>query len=358
MNILYRILIVFDVFNQILRPIVRNILIFIDILLALLIIVYVMAAWKHTRDKKQNKKLQHEWEKDIKKVSKGEKDIEDLNIQKNKKIFRNIIIKEIDNKNINLDLLKKIYIHYGFLDNEKKLIKSGKWWKQSEAIKRLKDLEFRRMEDEIYKLIHHNRFEVRLAAIDFLGTLNSPLLHDKVSQVFKENKKQLDQYLILKLFPSDFPVQNLKELVTSKSVRYRKAAAILLGKYKNYEALDLLEELLKDPEEEVKIEAIKSLGRVGTPLTIPKISEGIDDDNKMVRAEIARSLGRIKDQNSLYLLRQLADDPEYVVRVRAFTSMSRFGELGREIIEDFRESHPKSTDEAMLRSFFYEVEDS
>lgn len=358
MNILYRILIVFEVFNQILRPIIRNILILIDIMLALLIIVYVMSAWKHTRDEKQNKKLQNKWKKNIKKVSKGEKDIEDLNIQKNKKRFRNFIIKETNDENINLELLKKIYIHYGFLGKEKKFIKSVKWWKQAEAIKRLKDLEFRRMEDEIYKLIHHDRFEVRLAAIDFLGTFNSSLLHDKVSQIFKENKKQVDRYLILKLFPSNFPVQNLKELVTSESIRYRKAAAILLGKYKNYEALNFLEELLKDPEEEVKIEAIKSLGRVGTPLTIPKISEGIDDDNKMVRAEIARSLGRIKDQNSLYLLRQLADDPEYVVRVRAFTSMSRFGDLGRELLEEFRESYPKSTDEAMLRSFFYEVEDS
>jgi len=140
----------------------------------------------------------------------------------------------------------------------------------------------------------------------------------------------------------------------------RSAAAYALGKLPFEGSVDLLVELLKDPE--MRTEAAQALGHVGSARAVPQLVEALAgppelrhdtrraiaailersdwkateelmqtalrSDRPEIRSELADVLGRLKDLRVLNALIPLLKDPEWRVRWKVLKSFERLARLG------------------------------
>lgn len=144
----------------------------------------------------------------------------------------------------------------------------------------------------------------------------------------------------------------------------RATAAYALGRLPADQSMDLLSALLKDSELEIRCEAARALGRVGSPRVIPPLVEQLagpaelrhftrhalssiikrEDGNASrelaqmalaaerpeIRSELAQVLGRLNDLQNIGVLIHLLKDPEWRVRwkvLKAFGRLARAGPL-------------------------------
>ena len=205
-------------------------------------------------------------------------------------------------------------------------------------------------ESIVLPLLWHKKSEVRYSALRMLSSTGSDKLGSMLTMIFADNSRWAYRFLTSILMDTRIPVDSLKPLASSTNRDLRKAAAILLGKEGNRDAISILEELADDEVKDVRREAVRSLGRVGLFDVIPVLSSKVDDKNPQVRAVAANALGTLKDTNSLSLLERLADDPDFDVRFQAFLALEQFGQAGINLIAKYELKYPE-----MVREFVSKV---
>lgn len=335
--------------------IVKYSVIFLATLFLLLCLVYIFSALTHVRRRKHEERIKPYWTNLVHDYLNGDPAVKDLKVpQKDRAILKNLILEIAESKEDERDVenLKGLYEHFGFLDEDEKLLASRKWWERANAVLRLKTLRVKKVEEKVFGLLKDERLEVSLVAIDYMGFIGSKKLDNStVKNLFKEKSGKLDHYILLKLFPAKIAPANLKGLAQSTQKRLKRAAAILMGRSGDEECIDYLKDLLESQYEDIRIQAVRSLGVIGSSKAFPLLEEMVKDKSPMVRVEVASSLGAIKDPQSLEPLEELSGDRNYEVRLRSFLSLAEFGEQGREIIARYRESNPEIAREAMLRSY-------
>ncbi len=288
----------------------------------------------------------------MEKVSAGKSPIKSVEASfENREEFRDFLVDMASNKS-SVEELREIYKNCGFLEEDIESIESGKWWEKAGALVRLKRIKSEKAEKEAFQILNEERVEVRLASLDYLSGIDSPKLIGELEEIFERNSENLDQFLIIRLFDTNLDVESLKSLSESSKIRFRRISAILSGEFENGEAYSFLKTLSNDEDERVRVEVARSIGRIGSRDYIPILSDLKDDESHKVRADVAKSLGRIESSKGLELLEELAEDPVRIVRLRSFLALSKFGEVGREIIEKHSNEYPDATQEAMLRSFY------
>lgn len=111
-----------------------------------------------------------------------------------------------------------------------------------------------------------------------------------------------------------------------------------LGRIRKPEVIELLQIIKDDESPKVRKEVAGSIGRI--------FQEGIVDGSG---EELSSSLS---DRDvSLNILEELLDDEKQEVRVAAFLALSNLEEDGREIINEYRNKYPRIAKEALLNSF-------
>ncbi len=137
----------------------------------------------------------------------------------------------------------------------------------------------------------------------------------------------------------------------------RSRATYVLGRLPLEQSMDLLAELLNDPEIQIRCEAARALGRIGSPRAIPPLIEAlagppdlrhfarrslavilqrsgeesvgslmktaVATDRPEIRSELADVLGRLRGFPVLETLISLLEDPEWRVRWKVLKSIER-----------------------------------
>lgn len=334
-------------FQKILLPLVMYILISISLFVVLLFVIYICAILKHARDKRYISRRAVEWQDTMHKLLNGELSPKDFNLpSKDRKYFKDILIAEFSKQGAEgKSRLKDTYKYLGFFDEDIRQLNSALWWKKTEAAEKLGELEMREAEDEVLPLLADRRDEVRFSALKMLASIHSQRLFETLPKVFKESRWWSYRYLVNKLLLADVPAANLKPLAISENRGFRKAAAILMGRKGNEEAIPLMRSLINDKIKDVRREAVRALGKIGLAETIPILSEKVADNNPQVRAAVADALGQLKDPGVLILLEKLACDTDFDVRFRAFFALDRLGREGKTIIGKYKDKYPEITKE-------------
>src|SRR3989475_609628 len=142
----------------------------------------------------------------------------------------------------------------------------------------------------------------------------------------------------------------------------RSAATYALARLPFDQSTDLLAELLKDPDIQIRCKAAQALGAVGSSRVLPELMEALagpaelrhhvrrsivailqrsgdemtqemmrtarESDRPQIRSEIADVLGRLKDFPVLDTLIALLKDPEWRVRWKVLKSFERLARVG------------------------------
>jgi len=142
----------------------------------------------------------------------------------------------------------------------------------------------------------------------------------------------------------------------------RSTATYALGRLPLEQSMELLAELLHDPELRIRSEAAQALGRIGSPRLIPRLVEALAGPAELrrqarrslvaiiqrhgteitaelqktalsapraeIRSELADVLGRLREPHVFGALIQLLKDPEWRVRWKVLKSFQRLSRRG------------------------------
>lgn len=104
-------------------------------------------------------------------------------------------------------------------------------------------------------------------------------------------------------------------------------------------AVTPLERLLNHTDEEVRINAIRTLGSLGDASCAPKLAAIRNDSSWEVRSAVMDALGRLKDHASIPILTEALGDQEWWVRYHAAGSLQRLGKDGLDALKQASSGH-------------------
>jgi HEAT repeat protein len=191
-----------------------------------------------------------------------------------------------------LEKIAALYRQLGFYKEDIRELKSPRWWRRAHALERLTDLAIAEAEDAVFPLLRDRRSEVRFSALKMLAFVGSSKLAEALSGIFEETSRWAYRYLVNILYVAEMSAESLKVLASSKNMDLRKAAAVLLGRGWNKEAIPMLKVLVDDEVKDVRREAVRSLGRIGLEQGLVVISAKADDPHPEVRAAVIRRYGK------------------------------------------------------------------
>lgn len=104
-------------------------------------------------------------------------------------------------------------------------------------------------------------------------------------------------------------------------------------------AVPPLQLLLDHPNEDVRINAVRTLASLGDISSARRIREIRDDASWKVRSAVMRTLGILRDQSSIPVLTESLGDPEWWVRHHAADSLRQLGEGGLDALRRASTDH-------------------
>jgi HEAT repeat protein len=105
----------------------------------------------------------------------------------------------------------------------------------------------------------------------------------------------------------------------------RMAAANVLGKLENDNAVKPLVEALDDADPRVRARIVRALGRIGDPRAAGALVDHLHGEPLPVRREVADALGYLGNADALDGLLSVADDDNEAMRRSVAASLGRFG---------------------------------
>jgi HEAT repeat protein len=135
----------------------------------------------------------------------------------------------------------------------------------------------------------------------------------------------------------------LEALVNDDSEEVRLQIVEILGKFKTTDVVQPLLKSLKSDNVDMRAMAAKSLGLAGQPETISPLMNALGDDSAQVRAQVADALGELHAGSAVdVLVNTLVADEDSNVRYFAIQSLVNIG--GKTVLESLcnrleRESH-------------------
>jgi len=116
----------------------------------------------------------------------------------------------------------------------------------------------------------------------------------------------------------------------------------LLAEIRANWALSDIHRLAFEGEFDVKLAAVKALGRIGDRSSCTVLEELITDSSWEIRAAAARSLGKLKSKSSCYLLAHSLTDEMWQVRLSASEALLKMGRTGERTLVKMLFSENKS----------------
>lgn len=358
-----------ETFQDYAVPVALGLIALLGAMVAVLLIVYLVSAYRHNRERAYVQRNKPRWQRLIVNLLTGKLNPEEAELDKRGRCHvRDFMLDaffhheldtawsaEIEQKSFAEmksdpsyhDKVRELYVKLGFLDDDLDELNDHRWWRRVKAIERLDDLGIPDGEEEILARLADRRSEVRFTALRYLALTGSKRIHAEIPGVFSASSTWSYLYLVNILYQANLPLKVLEDLVKSENPFQRKAAATLLGQKTGDKTISILAKLTEDAVPEVRREAVFSLARIGSAAAIPVFWRRVADESSQVRAAIAKGIG---DLGHLVLLQDLADDDEFEVRFQAFASLSKLGVVGREVISNYQ---GKYTD--LAREFLVEV---
>ncbi|MHB8655793.1 MAG: Npt1/Npt2 family nucleotide transporter [Terriglobia bacterium] len=240
---------------------------------------------------------------------------------------------------------------------------------RASAVSALSRLSGAKYLDRLTPLLNDPDFRVRANVIEAMAAAKDPGLVEKLRPFLQDPYRRTRINAILSIAAIQGVASALESWPVITELAHgdnsaRSTAVYALSQLPFDPSMDLLTELLHDPDLNIRCEAAKALGRVGTQRVIPSLVQALagapelrhharrsivsitrkfggdtardmaqaalSSDRPEIRSEIADVLGRLKDAQVVATLIKLLKDPEWRVRwkvLKSFERMARDGPL-------------------------------
>ena len=120
----------------------------------------------------------------------------------------------------------------------------------------------------------------------------------------------------------------LAEVLDDPDPKVREMAIRALDKIRDDSAVDLLIQALTDSNAEVRRRAARALGKIENPGTIQALGTALDDEDPQVRQMVIRALGDIEESSAVEWLIPLLRDPDVEIRREAARALGEIEDPG------------------------------
>jgi hypothetical protein len=162
----------------------------------------------------------------------------------------------------------------------------------------------------------------REALVALVGRLGerSPTVVRQVEQVLVERGREVVPEIVA-------------YVETGPNLRGRRAAVEVLGLLRAPLAADLLLDLVRHPDRELRIRTVKAAAAIGDPRFLGAFHELLADASWAVRCQAAKGLGTLGSPTSVPLLRAALGDAHWWVRFYAAVALAELGEPGHAALQ-------------------------
>jgi HEAT repeat protein len=231
--------------------------------------------------------------------------------------------------------IAELYRELGLLDDELRALSAWRAGRRAAAASNLATLRMPRIQRQLVRALDDPERRVRIALIRALGEIGDrqalleliPRLGEKRPTVVR----QVEQVLV------DRGREVVPEIVayaaTTSKLRGRRAAVEVLGLLRAPAASDLLLELVRDGDRELRIRSVKAAAAIGDPRFLGAFHELLADPIWEVRCQAAKGLGVLGSRTSVETLRVALADSHWWVRFYAAVALAEMGDAGHAALE-------------------------
>ena len=211
----------------------------------------------------------------------------------------------------------------------------------AEALGRLREA---RAVDLLISMLDDESDAVCYYAASALGEIGDP----KAIRPLLENGRASTYDALNKL--SKKTVKPFREALKSKNSLARKLAATFVGIEGSSDDALLLLPLLHDEDVQVRMGAVRALGRLRNPRAVRPLVEVLEDPQPGLRMVAAEALNAFGDEQALEPLLRAAKDENLLVRMAAVSSLPAIDDprVADAIIDALLDTHPKIRERAVV----------
>lgn len=223
-----------------------------------------------------------------------------------------------------------LYRRLGLLDAEVRALRAWRPTRRASAAANLATLRVPKVQRHLVRVLDDPSQLVQVALVRAIGEIGDrrallaliPRLGERSPTVVR----QVEQVLI------DRGREVVSAIVgyaaTTGRLGGRRAAVEVLGFLRAPEAAELLLALVRHPDRELRIRAVKAAAAIGDPRFLEAFHVRLADPSWEVRCQAARGLGALGSPSSVPLLRGVLGDPHWWVRFHAAVALAELGESG------------------------------
>lgn len=198
------------------------------------------------------------------------------------------------------------------IDIQIDLLNDNEWVVRREAIITLGEMGDERCIEPIVRCLPDGDWQVREAAVEALAMIGSPAVDLLLRYVRDYDARKP----VIKTLGKINDERVLDPLITlMRSDEFKDDATLALAEL-GKPAVGRLLELLKDPEEVTRKQAILALGEIKDESCVDALIESLKDPDWFTRLAAASALEKMKDPRGREAIKPLMKDPDLVVRLR------------------------------------------
>jgi len=259
-------------------------------------------------------------------------------------ISRQLAVDQLINtkKNISGEAINNIIWLYNYLnlkEDSLKKFQSTVWYKKARGIYELYMMNQRDMLLKIFKRTNSQneyvRMEAQIAIIGFSGFEGLVFLNTLTHSLTEWHQiKLLEQ---LSTF-NQVHLEKLPKWLQSSNRSVVLFALKLTSVYQQIFVHDEVVECLKDEDEKIKLQAIKTLGRIAVDNTTRILSDQYDNEDYANKLEILKQLAIIGSEEDVPFLLEKLNESDDNLKLEAIRAIMKCSSNGEEIIENKMEN--------------------
>jgi HEAT repeat protein len=229
-----------------------------------------------------------------------------------------------------------LYRELGLLDVELQALSAWRARRRAAAAANLATLRMPRTQRHLVRALDDPNRRVRIALIRAIGEIGDrralAALIRRLGERSQAVVRQVEQVLI------ERGREVVPEIVAyaerTPQLPGRRAAVEVLGFLRTPLAAGLLLELVRHPDRELRIRAVKAAAAIGDPRFLEAFHELLADPSWAVRCQAAKGLGGLGSPTSVPLLRAALGDDHWWVRFYAAVALAELGEAGEAALRE------------------------
>jgi HEAT repeat protein len=231
--------------------------------------------------------------------------------------------------------LADLYRAVGLLAVELRGLGSWRVRRRAAAAANLATLRMPRIQRRLLRALDDPDRRVRIALIRALGEIGDrralTTLIDRLGERSPTVVRQVEQVLVER--GSEVVAEIVAYAQTTPKLRGRRAAVEVLGLLRAPLAAELLLDLVRHPDRELRIRAVKAAAAIGDPRFLGAFHALMADPVWAVRCQAARGLGTLASPTSVPLLRAALGDDHWWVRFYAAVALAELGAAGHAALQ-------------------------